>query len=116
MIWSLLAGGIYFSLKRDTRTAVVVGIALLSHWILDFITHRPDMPILFGGTMYVGLGLWNSLAGTLIVEVTMFIIGAMLYLRATRARDRIGSYGLWCLLLFFSRNVLCKLIRSSTTK
>ena len=92
LFWSLLVGGLYFILKKEKRSALVVGIAVFSHWILDFITHRPDMPISFGETTYVGLGLWNSLAGTIIVEVGMFIAGIALYLKATTPKDRTGKY------------------------
>lgn len=100
IVWTLMVGGVYFSFKRDIRTSVVLGGAVFSHWILDFITHRPDMPISFGSTTYVGLGLWNSLPATIIVEGGMFIVGGMLYLRATTPRDRIGVYAFWSFIVF----------------
>src|ERR1041385_1598287 len=100
LIWTLLVGGLYFLLKKDTHSALVIGVAVFSHWILDFITHRPDMPISFGSTTYVGLGLWNSMVGTLIVEVSMFIVGVSMYMRSTTARDRIGTYASWSLIGF----------------
>ena len=100
LIWSLLIGGLYFIFKKDTRSALIVGVAVFSHWILDLITHRPDMPLLFSGTTYVGLGLWNSMAGTLIVEVGMFVVGVIMYLRTTTARDRIGTIAVWSLIVF----------------
>ena len=77
----------------------MVGAAVLSHWLLDFITHRPDLPLYPGGAR-VGLGLWNSLWGTLGVELTLFAIGVWLYARTTRATDRMGSFGLWALVAF----------------
>jgi hypothetical protein len=55
--------------------------------------HRPDLPLTLGGDARVGFGLWNSIPGTLVVELAMFAVGVWLYLRATRARDRIGSVG-----------------------
>ena len=64
---------------------------MLSHWLLDWITHRPDMPLYPGGTRF-GLGLWNSIAGTMTAELAMFAAGFFLYLRATVPRDRIGTY------------------------
>lgn len=65
----------------------------MSHWILDWISHGPDMPLYRGGPR-LGLGLWNSIAGTIIVEILMLAAGVWRYLRATRALDRTGRYAL----------------------
>ena len=51
------------------------------------------MPLYPGGPS-LGLGLWNSIAGTMVVEITIFAVGVWLYLRTTRAQDRIGKYAL----------------------
>lgn len=96
--WSLLVTVVYWLVRRYPRGAAVVGAAAFSHWILDLISHRPDLPLVPGGAVRVGLGLWNSVPGTLIVEVGIFIAGALLYLRTTKARDRVGHYALWALL------------------
>jgi len=77
------------------RGAWWLGLAVASHWFLDLITHRPDLPLAPGLDARYGLGLWNSVAGTLAVEGSMFAAGLWLYLSATRARDRIGVWGLW---------------------
>jgi hypothetical protein len=66
--------------RRDLRIAVLLAAGVTSHWVLDVISHRPDMPVLPHGP-YVGLGLWNSVPATLAVEVTMFAAGLALYLR-----------------------------------
>jgi Flp pilus assembly protein TadB len=58
--------------------------------VLDWITHRPDMP-LYPGSAKVGLGLWNSIPGTIAVEVAMFILGVWIYARSTRTRNRLGT-------------------------
>ena len=94
--WGLLLGLAYFALRRSGRAAFVVGVAVVSHWVLDWISHRPDMPLYPGGPK-VGLGLWNSVAGTVAVEAAIFIVGVALYLQVTRARDRIGHWALWSL-------------------
>jgi hypothetical protein len=96
--WSFLFSGVYFILRKDVRAAWIVGLVVLSHWILDFITHRPDLPLGFGSEMYFGLGLWNSLPATLVVESTLFAAGAAFYIRSTKARDKVGSYGFWSLM------------------
>ena len=96
--WAALFGGIYYSLRRNGSGALVLATLVVSHWVLDWLTHRPDLPLFPGGPK-VGLGLWNSIAGTLIVEVALFISGAAIYLRATRPKDRTGSIALWSFLI-----------------
>jgi hypothetical protein len=97
-VWGVAFGAIYTALRR-ARVSAFMTIALLvvSHWMLDYVTHRPDMPITMRGADRVGLGLWNSIPGTLAVEAAIFSIGLAVYLRETAPRDRIGSIGLWCL-------------------
>lgn len=97
--WSIAAAVVYWLFRRSWRDAIIVGAAVLSHWVLDFIAHRPDLPLWPTGPK-VGLGLWNSIVGTVVIEVAMFLAGLALYLRATRARDRIGSIALWSLVVF----------------
>ena len=99
LLWGTLLGLVYFALRRDVRAAFVVGLCVPSHWLLDFIVHRPDMPIVPGGPRY-GLGLWNSVPATLAVEFALYAIGIALYLKSTRAKDRTGIYALWSLLIF----------------
>jgi membrane-bound metal-dependent hydrolase YbcI (DUF457 family) len=98
-LWSMLMGMLYFVIRRDVRSAIVVGACVASHWVLDFLTHRPDLPLWFSGSARAGLGLWNSVTGTLVVEVGMFAAGGAVYLRATRAKDRTGMYAFWSLVL-----------------
>ncbi len=97
--WSLLAALVYFALRRSARGAAVVAAAVASHWVLDWVTHRPDMPLYPGGPK-LGLGLWNSVPGTVLVEGAIFVAGVALYLAATRARDRVGIWSFWGLLAF----------------
>ena len=97
--WSIAAAIVYRLVRKSTRDAVIVGAAVLSHWVVDFIAHRPDLPLWPGGPK-VGLGLWNSVSATIAVEVAIFIAGLALYLRATRARDRIGTVALASLVVF----------------
>ncbi|HEX2224473.1 MAG TPA: hypothetical protein VHN15_09725 [Thermoanaerobaculia bacterium] len=85
---------------RRGRAALLLGLGVLSHWGLDYLTHRPDLPLLPGMGRYVGLGLWDQPALAVTVEAALFVLGAFLYLRATRARDAAGRYGLAALLLF----------------
>ena len=90
-VWATLFAGIYYGLTRYRIGAIVIWIGVVSHWVLDWITHRPDMPLYPGGAHY-GLGLWNSIAGTMVVELAIFAIGVWIYIRATQPKDRIGRY------------------------
>ena len=91
--WATLFALTYYVLARYSRGSVVIWIGVVSHWVLDWISHRPDMPLYPGGTRF-GLGLWNSIVATVIVEGVMFAIGVWIYLRVTRPKDRIGKWGL----------------------
>jgi len=100
LVWGALFGGIYFLLQRFTRPAVLLGLLVASHWLLDFITHRPDLPLGVNEATKVGLGLWNQKELTIAVELLLFGICAYLYTRSTRPLNRTGQYALWGLLLF----------------
>lgn len=91
LTWATAFAFIYWRITRYSIGALMIWIGVLSHWVLDWITHRPDMP-LFPDSARFGLGLWNSIPGTMIVELAMFAVGLWLYLRITRAKDRIGRY------------------------
>ena len=80
-------------LDKSKRAAIVLGIGVFSHWILDVISHRADMPIGFNGP-YIGLELWASHVATLMVEGSMFIVAVWMYMRVTHEKDRIGRWAL----------------------
>jgi membrane-bound metal-dependent hydrolase YbcI (DUF457 family) len=98
VVWAMAFAAVYAGV-RQARVSAAATLALLvvSHWLLDYVTHRPDMPLTVGGSMRVGLGLWWSMPGTLLVEFGFLGVGVAMYLRGTAARDRIGSIGLWLL-------------------
>jgi len=100
VIWGGLFGLIYFFIRRNLRQSLILGILVVSHWLLDLIAHRPDLPLLPWGDTMVGFGLWNSVVLTVVVEGAIFAAGAIIYLRTTRALNRKGSVGLWSLILF----------------
>jgi hypothetical protein len=95
-VWSAVVGIIarrYMTLRAST----ILGALVLSHWVLDFVTHRPDLPLWPGGPVY-GLGLWSSVPGTLLVEGAMLCAATLAYLHETRALDRIGTFALFGLI------------------
>ncbi len=102
VVWSVLLGALCRAVTRDRTAALIAAAAVFSHWVLDFITHTPDLPLAPGSPTRVGLGLWNSTAGTLVVEGAMYVAAIWLYATCTRARDRVGSWGLWAFVVFLA--------------
>ena len=98
--WSVLFGMTYYAFRRSAKNAWILGGCVVSHWILDFISHRADLQIVPGVKYYVGLGLWNSVPATIIVEGGLFAAGIILYLRSTSALDRTGTYAFWSFIAF----------------
>ncbi len=93
--WAAVFALVYWARTHYVAGTSVVGLGVLSHWFLDALVHRPDLPLYPGGQTFVGLGLWNSVAGTLVVEGGLFAAGVWLYVATTRARDRTGTLALW---------------------
>lgn len=91
VLWATAFAAIHYYFARYRAGTIVVWIGVVSHWVLDWITHRPDMPLYPGGARF-GLALWNSIPGTLVVELIMFAVGIWMYVRTTPARDRIGRW------------------------
>jgi len=99
VVWGLLAAVLVNRRWPAARAGALVAAAVGSHWVLDFVSHRADMPLWPGG-LRVGLGLWNSVPGTLIVEGTLALIAIVIYARAFPARDAIGRWAFIGLLVF----------------
>jgi membrane-bound metal-dependent hydrolase YbcI (DUF457 family) len=97
--WGALFGAAYLARTRYVAGAVAIALGVVSHWVLDFVSHAPDMPLWPGGPRY-GLGLWRSVPGTLAVEVPLYAAGVALYALGTRPRRRLGAVSLWALVAF----------------
>ena len=97
-VWGVVAAGIARLTGTTSRAALLLAALVVSHWVLDWITHAPDLPLWPGPSPLLGLGLWATVPGTLLVEGLLFAAGIAIYLRTTRAVDRIGSLGLWAFL------------------
>lgn len=106
VLWGVALGAMYFALRRNARGAVVVGALVVSHWLLDWLTHRPDLPIVPGSASRYGLELWNNVPATLATETLFFAGGVWLYVMFTRARDTVGRAGFWVLVAFLAGTYL----------
>jgi hypothetical protein len=100
LVWSIALAAIYLVRHDDRRGALVIAALVASHWVLDWLTHAPDLPLAPGVPTRVGLGLWNSIPATLALELTIFAAGTLLYMRATEPIDRTGTRGLVALVAF----------------
>jgi hypothetical protein len=98
LVWGLVAGALARWRLRTSAAGIAVGGIVVSHWFLDWITHRPDLPLWPGGPL-AGLGLWNSIAGTLIIEGALFVAAIETYRRGFVARDAIGRWAFGGLIL-----------------
>jgi hypothetical protein len=82
VVWSVLVTGIAYLIFKEQRPAAVLGLVVFSHWVLDFIVHLPDLPLLFEGSPKVGLGLWGSGHGLIIsgiLEIGLLAAGIVIY-------------------------------------
>ena len=89
-MWAALFGAVYLFVRGDRRGAIWLAILVMSHWVLDVASHRPDMPTWPGGPK-LGAGLWNSVAATIVAELAIFALGLWLYVTSTIARDTLGK-------------------------
>ncbi|MGD2054058.1 MAG: hypothetical protein PVG45_08110 [Gammaproteobacteria bacterium] len=95
LIWALAAVVVVRAMPNINRwgSAAVVGIAVFSHWLLDLVVHRHDLP-LYSDAHKVGLGLWNFPATAFTLEILLLAGGMVLYAKNTRASSRFNLYGM----------------------
>jgi hypothetical protein len=92
LLWAATISLLYWAITRYLAGSLTTFVVVASHWFLDAVVHRPDLPLYPAGTSLFGFGLWNSVPGTFLVEGVMFLVGTGLYLSMGNARDRIGRY------------------------
>ncbi len=102
--WSVIVVGIYLWMRKWRGwggSAILVGLVVLSHWIVDLPMHVPDLP-LYGNEYKVGFGLWNNLPVSLFLEAILLFGGLLYYLRATKAKTSGGRYAMivFCIVMF----------------
>ena len=101
VLWSAIFAALYALLRRSgTKAAIVIAALVLSHWVLDVLTHRPDMPITLSDASVIGFGLWNFPFVAIPLELLLFGAGVWLYIRHTKPLNRQGSIDFWALILF----------------
>jgi len=100
IIWAVLFAAAYYVIRRSSIGAVVLGLAVVSHWLLDLIVHYPDLPLYPGTSQRLGFALWSLPIFEMVLEFSIFALGVWLYLRTTTASDATGKWALWSLVAF----------------
>ena len=105
LVASLLWAGVAYAIFRwlfvkNNSVAVVVALAVFSHWLLDLITHTPDLPLWSNTSLKLGFGLWNNAIATYVVEAALLMLALWLYLRSTLATSTVGKYGMGVFVVF----------------
>ena len=95
MLWAIGATIVYYLCRRTDgwAPATFVGAAVFSHWVLDVLVHRPDMP-LYDDSSKIGFGLWNYPVFAFILELAVLFSGMYLYLKKTQSASPVGRYGM----------------------
>jgi len=91
VVWAAIAGHFARRAFGSLRAGVVVSVLVVSHWVFNYVTHRPDLPLWPFGPR-VGLGLWNSISGTIELEGLLFAAGIAIYHHTTKAMDAQGKW------------------------
>jgi len=98
VVWAILFASFYFAFTKNKKGSLLLGCLVFSHWVLDFITHRPDLPLSPFTDLKVGLGLWNTPIIEIILETGLFLIGVYLYYKTVTV-NRIVAF--WSLVVVF---------------
>ncbi|HSB35628.1 MAG TPA: metal-dependent hydrolase, partial [Thermoanaerobaculia bacterium] len=94
LVWSCLAAAAYLASTGYAAGALAIALGVTSHWVLDWVSHRPDMPLAPWSETRTGLGLWGSVPATLAVEGLLYGLGIWFYARTTKAADATGRWSL----------------------
>jgi hypothetical protein len=95
--WALLWWLVCTGLKVNWKNSLILAALVVSHWVLDLVVHKPDLPLTPRGLTVMGFGLWNYPIWTINLEFILLIVGFAFYMGCTTAKDKIGSIGPWVL-------------------
>lgn len=99
VLWGLLLSLVYWLFTRNRKGSLLLAALVLSHWVLDLITHRPDLPLTPFSEVKFGLGLWNHPWAAIAIELIIFIVGAYWYFKAAQPQRKISYWSLIAFLL-----------------
>jgi membrane-bound metal-dependent hydrolase YbcI (DUF457 family) len=104
MLMALLWGGLfallYYAFTKNKKGAILLSVLVFSHWVLDLLTHRADLPLTPFTDIKTGLGLWNYKWLEIFVELLLFIVCIFVYTKTTKPKNKTGTWSLLGLLIF----------------
>lgn len=110
IVWGVLFGIVYYLIKKNLRGSILLGVLVFSHWLLDLLTHRPDLQLFPWSDYKVGLGLWNSFAGTVIVESLIFILGVFIFYKVSKLQSKSKKILFWSLVILLTAIYVMNLV------
>ena len=93
-IWAALTYCVFKTFTKKNSVALVMAVAVVSHWFLDLIVHTPDLPLWSDSSPKLGFGLWNHVVVSYVLEAALLFIGVWVYLQGTKAKTTGGKYGM----------------------
>ena len=101
VLWAGAAYALFrWVIVKKNSVALVVALAVFSHWLFDLIVHTPDLPLWSDASFKLGFGLWNSAIATFALEGALLVSALWLYLRSTSATTAVGKYGMSVFVIF----------------
>ena len=121
LLWAAAAYAVFrWVIVKRQSVAIVIALAVLSHWFLDLPVHTPDLPLWSDGSPKLGFGLWNNSIATYLLEAGLLVGALWVYLRVTKAISAIGKFGMVvfvCVLLLVNvSNVFGELMVETKTQ
>jgi uncharacterized membrane protein len=104
LLWAAIIALVFLitpvkSSLSKSKIALVMSTAVISHFLLDFIVHNPDLDILGNGAYKIGLGLWNYTYISYAVESILLLAGLGVYLKSTKSSTLARKYGMPLLII-----------------
>ncbi len=101
VLWALAAYALFrWVIVKKHPVALVVALAVFSHWVLDLVVHTPDLPLWNDASLKLGFGLWNNAIAVYVLEAALLLGALWIYLRSTSASTATGKYGMGVFVVF----------------
>jgi hypothetical protein len=101
VFWAALVYALFrWVIVKQHGVAVVLALAVFSHWVFDLVMHTPDLPLWSDASLKLGLGLWNNSVAAYLLEAALLLGALWLYLSSTSATSKTGKYGMVVLVVF----------------
>ena len=101
LLWALAAYALFrWVIVKNHAVALVVALAVFSHWVLDLVVHTPDLPLWNDASPKLGFGLWNNAIAVYVLEAALLLGALWMYLKSTSATTAVGKYGMGVFVVF----------------